>query len=196
MGRGWRHMDCTLQGSKRRSCYGWYFCSVTFSKYILTAFHELTMTLRKVIRSLQSHSFAQQIFIEHKHVPGPLSTSIREFFRSTLKHKVWLSSHPPSFPVISHSPGFVILKISSKCPVLSWPDSHKSLGNCPNSLTLLSTLHLHPRWTSLRFPAPPGSSASGFNLSSLLFQSFFLLSPESADQRILKLQVVPSSSPN
>lgn len=188
-------MDCTLQGSNRRSCSGWYFCSVTFSKYILTASHELTMTLRKVIRSLQSHSFAQQIFIEHKHVPGPLSTSLRELFRSTLKHKVWLSSHLPSFPVISHSPGFVILKISSKFPVLSRPDSHKSLGNCPNSLAPLST--------TCTLSEPP--CASQHHLAQVLLVS---TSPAFSSKnsfcsvlkvligRILKLQVVPSSSPN
>ena len=118
-----------------------------------------------------------------------------EFFRSTLKHEVWLSSQLPSFPVISHSPGFVILKISSKSPVLSRPDSHKSLGNCPNSLAPLSA--------TCTLSEPP--CGSQHHLAQVLLVSTspafssknsFCSVLEVLITRILKLQVVPSSSPN
>lgn len=46
-------------------------------------------------------------------------------------------SHQPSFPIITHFPGLGILKIAAEFSVLSSPDSHKSLGNYPNSLAHL-----------------------------------------------------------
>lgn len=172
---------CTLQGSERRTCCGWYFCSITFSRYILTASHELTMTLR-------SHQLSIETCMRfmHQHGPGPPGSSIQEFFQVHFKREVCLSSHPPSFPIITHSPGFVILKISTKFPSLSWPDSHKSLGNCPNSLALPFTISAlsEPPWGSQHHLAQVLTVST-----SVAFSSWNSAQSESADQENLKLQM-------
>lgn len=136
------------------------------------------------------HSLTQQIFTEHQHGPRSLSTSIQVSFRTLeffqIHFKTWSvtlfpsTKHPNDHPFTKHLLFWRFLQ-----NFLFWA------GLIPIQALVIAQIHLlpalHPLWTSVQFPAPLGSSADCYNLSSLLFQNFFCSVLKVLVRRNLKL---------